>query len=108
MIGIDVSLEPSRIATERRLGSNAASAGGLVNIVHLQFVCSFERELLRILFEHPSGGKIFHATVQAQRVIEDDEAPHACLLGRVVTPSGLIGTLDGCNRRAASLLERTP
>lgn len=49
---------------------------------HLELVHSLELELLRVL-ERAHCGKVFHASVEAQRVVEQDESPHASLPTRV-------------------------
>lgn len=47
-------------------------------VPYLELVHLLELELLGVL-EHGHCRKIFHASMEAQRMIEHDVSPHACL-----------------------------
>lgn len=65
------------------------SIGWTKSIFYLESVVSLEQELLGIFCEHACVRKIFHTPVQAQWVVENDEASHAGLVGRgIITKSG--------------------
>lgn len=46
---------------------------------YLEFVHPLELELLGIFLEYIQRGKVCHASMKAQRMVEHDERPHASL-----------------------------
>lgn len=46
---------------------------------YLEFMHPLELELLGVFLESAQRGKVFHASMKAQRMVEHDERPHTSL-----------------------------